>query len=132
MKDKSYSFPKSEKLCRLKLIQTLFSEGKSVQSYPLKMVFIPANYPEDVQFQLLISVPKRIFKKAVHRNRVKRLIRESYRLQKHFLQQITPQKHALALIFIGKELLEYDLIFKSTKRCFEKFAEANDVLNSEN
>ncbi|MDO4230076.1 MAG: ribonuclease P protein component [Capnocytophaga sp.] len=132
MKGKNYSFPKSEKLCKLKLIQALFSEGKSVQSFPLKMIFLPINTPEEAQFQLLISVPKRGFKKAVHRNRIKRLIRESYRLQKHFLQQITPEKYALAFIFTGKELPDYDLIFKKVMRCFEKFSEINNTTECSN
>lgn len=118
-----FSFPKSEKLCKLKSIQQLFSEGKSVQSFPLKMIYAPMQNNENVPFQLLISVPKRSFKRATDRNRIKRVIRESYRLQKHFLVQHTSEQHALALIFTGKEMPDYELISKKVMRCFEKFLE---------
>ncbi|ATA89375.1 ribonuclease P protein component [Capnocytophaga stomatis] len=123
MKNVDYSFPKSERLRKLKYIQQLFSEGKSVQSYPLKMIYCPIESDLESQFQVLVSVPKRGFKRAVHRNRIKRLIRESYRLQKHFLGEITCEKYALAIIFIGKEIPDYDLIFRKVMRCFEKFGE---------
>lgn len=124
MENKSdFSFPKAEKLCKLKSIQRLFSEGKSVQSFPLKMIYMPMQHSESVQFQLLISVPKRSFKKATDRNRIKRLIRESYRLQKHFLQKHTTEQYALAFIFTGKEMPDYELVSKKVMRCFEKFLE---------
>ncbi|MDO5105781.1 ribonuclease P protein component [Capnocytophaga sp.] len=118
-----FSFPKSEKLCKLAHIQQLFSEGESVQSFPLKMIFTPID-GLNVPFQLLVSVPKKGVKKANKRNRIKRLIRESYRLQKHFLVQNTSQSYALALIFTGKEMPDYELISQKVIRCFEKFTEA--------
>lgn len=114
-----YTFPKSEKLCKFGYIQQLFSEGKSVQSYPLKMIYLPVN-ELDTKFQLLISVPKRNFKKAVFRNRIKRLIRENYRLEKHVFAEKIPQKLLLAIIFTGKELPDYQLINKKLVHCFEK------------
>lgn len=81
----SYSFPKSEKLCSKKRIEKLFRQGNSVQSFPLKMIFVRVDdLPEQIPFQVMVSVPKRHFKRAVHRNRIKRLLRESYRLQKSF------------------------------------------------
>ncbi|GET45598.1 ribonuclease P protein component [Capnocytophaga felis] len=123
MKNADYSFPKSERLRKLKHIQQLFSEGKSVQSYPLKMIFLSVEDNLESQFQVLVSVPKRGFKRAVHRNRIKRLIRESYRLQKHFLSEITSEKYVFAIIFVGKEMPEYDLIFRKIMGCFEKFGE---------
>ena len=115
-----FSFPKSEKLCKRKLISQLFAEGKSVQSYPLKMLFLPVK-ELDVQFQLLITVPKRSFKKAVLRNRIKRLIRENYRLQKHLLKEKTSEKFIFAIIFTGKELPDFKLIEKKLVECFDKF-----------
>lgn len=123
-KSNNFSFPKSEKLCKLKYIQQLFSEGKSVQNYPLKMIYFPLENDLESQFQVLISVPKRQFKKAVHRNRIKRLIRESYRLQKHFLSEATSEKYVIALIFTGKEMADYQTIYKSVSACFEKFEKA--------
>jgi hypothetical protein len=66
----------------------------------------------EAPYQLLISVPKRQFKRAVHRNRLKRLIRECYRLQKQMLPQLK-QPCALALIYIGREELPYQTIYQS-------------------
>ena len=116
----NYSFPKAEKLCKHKYIQQLFAEGDSVQSYPLRLVFTPIPTLE-VPFQMLVSVPKRSFKRAVHRNRLKRLIRECYRLQKHTLSTITSEPYALAFVYIGKEIADYPLIYQKVTRCFEKF-----------
>ena len=128
-KNINFSFPKLEKLCKLAYIEKLFSEGKSLQGYPLKIIYVPIDNNKNVTFQVLVSVPKRSFKKAVHRNRIKRLIRESYRLQKHMLEGITKEKYALAIIFTGKEVVDYQTIFKSTATCLEKFKEV--ILTSE-
>lgn len=124
MNTKRFSFPKSEKLCKLAYIQKLFSEGESVQSFPLKMIFTPIDFRPNVPFQLLVSVPKKGVKKANKRNRIKRLIRESYRLQKHFFVPNASQSYAVALIFTGKEMPDYELISQKVMRCFEKFTQA--------
>lgn len=73
-------FPKSEKLKKEKVIKQLFSKGKSVYKYPFKLLWLPnAVAEEQTNPQVLVSVPKRAFKKAVDRNRIKRQIKEAYR-----------------------------------------------------
>ncbi|WP_315154375.1 ribonuclease P protein component [Capnocytophaga leadbetteri] len=106
-----YTFSKREKLCKRTHIQQLFAEADSLSSYPLRLLYAPIPALE-APYQLLISVPKRQFKRAVHRNRLKRLIREGYRLQKHMLPQLK-QPYALALIYIGREELPYQTIYQS-------------------
>lgn len=106
-----YTFPKREKLCKRTHIQQLFAEADSYLSYPLRLLYAPIPALE-APYQLLISVPKRQFKRAVHRNRLKRLIRECYRLQKQMLPA-PKQPYALALIYIGKEELPYQAIYQS-------------------
>jgi len=79
-----FLFPKSERLNSKIKIDRLFTDGKAFLVYPLRTVyFISSENPSGVE--VLISVPKKKFKKAVHRNRIKRLIREAYRLNKNEL-----------------------------------------------
>ena len=114
-----HTFPKEEHLCRKKLIEELFSkQGSSFGVYPLRIVWIKASVATAAPPQVLISVSKRTFKRAVDRNRLKRLIREAYRLNKYRLTE-QPGGHEIALlgiIFTGKEispltLVERKLIF---------------------
>ncbi|WP_221408153.1 ribonuclease P protein component [Fulvivirga imtechensis] len=97
------TFKKSERLCSKKAIQELFSKGSSFYIYPFKI--ISRADPKGSFHQILISVPKRNFKKAVLRNKFKRRIREAYRLNKHLLKSTS--KLQIAYIYTAKELLEY-------------------------
>ena len=101
-----HTFPKEEHLCRKKLIDELFGkQGSSFGVYPLRIVWIKSAAPTTAPPQVLISVSKRTFKRAVDRNRIKRLIREAYRLNKYRLME-QPNGHQVALlgiIFTGKE-----------------------------
>lgn len=109
-------FPKNEKIKSRKTIDQLFSEGKSIIQYPVKMVFIPS---ETAGHQAAFSVPKRNFKRAVDRNKIKRQLREAYRLNKNVLSDSTA-KFALFFIFLGKEKTEYLHIEKSVKKLLLK------------
>ena len=102
-------FPKAEKLCNYHRIQALFREGRSIKKYPLKLLYLPAD-KSITPTQLLISVPKKKLKRAVDRNRIKRLIRESYRKQKHQLSS-QDKSYSLALIYMSDELVSYEQIY---------------------
>jgi ribonuclease P protein component len=112
---RKYTFPKEEHLCRKKLIEELFSkQSSSFGVYPLRLVWIKAPAPTTAPPQVLISVSKRTFKRAIDRNRLKRLIRESYRLNKYRLTE-QPNGHQVALlgiIFTGKEKSPLALVEK--------------------
>ena len=114
-KVKKYAFPKEEHLCRKKLIEQLFSkQGSSFGVYPLRLTWLPAPARTSVPPQVLVSVSKRTFKRAVDRNRLKRLLREAYRLNKYQLLE-AEGGHPVALLgilYTGKEKGELPLIEK--------------------
>jgi ribonuclease P protein component len=99
---KSYS--KKDKLKSKKLIEQLFVEGKSVSVFPLRLVCLETSYEDGSSIKTGVSVSKRNFKKAVDRNRIKRLLREAYGLQKgSYFNNITTQ-YAFMILYIGKEM----------------------------
>ncbi len=108
-----YTFSKEERLCSKRDIALLFSKGSSFNLYPLRFVY---HTPQDVplgQTQVLISVSKRYFKRATDRNRLKRRIREAYRLNKHLLSQNLGQAPLLlGILYIGKEKKSFQTIQK--------------------
>ena len=115
------TFNKTEKLKSQKLIEKLFLEGKSVVSYPLRLVFIETTFNDNVKVKAGVSVSKRHFKNAVDRNRIKRLMREAYRLNKaNYFNNITTQ-YALMILYIGKDGTEFAAVNEKMNQLFEKF-----------
>lgn len=101
------TFPKTERLYSKKLIAALFDQGKSYNLFPIKLIYLRSL--EIVQHQALFTVPKRNFKKAVDRNRIKRQMHEAYRLHKHRLPY-SPDKDVrflLAYIYIARKQHSY-------------------------
>ncbi|WP_460615165.1 MULTISPECIES: ribonuclease P protein component [Hymenobacter] len=111
---RSYSFPKEEHLCRKKLIEELFGRGSSFGLYPLRLVWLPAAEFSTAPPQVLVSVSKRSFKRAVDRNYLKRLMREAYRLNKYRLVEAAGGHRIgqLAIIYSGKEKKPFTLVEK--------------------
>jgi len=111
---RSYKFPKEEHLCRKKLIEELFGRGSSFGLYPLRLVWLPATAPTTAPPQVLVSVSKRNFKRAVDRNYLKRLLREAYRLNKYRLLEAEGGHlvDRLAIIYTGKEKKPFALVEK--------------------
>ena len=77
-----YSFKKEERLCNVKLIEKLFTDGSSFLVYPFRIIWLSEVANSVHPVQVLISVPKKRFKRAVDRNLLKRRIRELYRIHK--------------------------------------------------
>ena len=101
---------KEERICSKKLIEALFAGNgsRSMTSYPIRAVFLEQKGAEgEPPVQLLVSVPKRCFKRAVKRNRVKRQIREAFRRNKHILADAVTgsgRSVAVALIWMSADL----------------------------
>lgn len=111
-----HSFKKEERLCNIKLIEKLFHDGSSFLVYPFRIVWLPEDLNSDTPVQVLISVPKKRFKRAVDRNLIKRRIREIYRLHKSedlfpFLNEHSV-KFLLAVNYIGNEIGDYAFMEK--------------------
>ncbi len=123
-----YTFKKEERLCSKKLLEKLFHNGSSFLLYPFRIVWLPEILPADVPVQVVISVSKRNFKKAVDRNLIKRRIREIYRLHKsEFLYSFVnagSAKLLLGINYIGKDIADYSLMEKKLVAAIEKLKQA--------
>lgn len=118
-----HTYPKQEKLKSRTLIDLLFSEGKSVTKYPLRLVYVQISELEDSNVKLGVSVSKKHFKKAVDRNYYKRVLREAYRLNKSILiDAIENKNYAFMFLYQTKDRLTYKEINERTIQLFDKFA----------
>jgi ribonuclease P protein component len=93
---------RKEKLKSKILIGKLFSEGKSVKKFPVKLVHLSLASSEENRVKVGFSVPKRSFKHAVDRNYLKRLLREAYRKNKHLLEDEN-KNQAFMFIYLGRK-----------------------------
>lgn len=117
----NFRYPKSERLKSKNTIDLLFSGGRSVAKYPLRLVFVPVDATTTKGIQTGVSVSKKYFKKAVDRNYLKRLLRETYRLNKHLLQDGLKTPYAFMLFYQSSERLPYQTINEKTIQLFQKF-----------
>ncbi|MBK7872068.1 MAG: ribonuclease P protein component [Saprospiraceae bacterium] len=120
----NFTFTREERLKSRKVIEQLFKEGNSFAQYPLRVVWSEMEERKsDFPVQFALSVSKKKFKRAVDRNRIRRLVREAYRLNKHILyekltdqQQATSDKQiALMVIYTGAEILSFEEIEKAMR-----------------
>lgn len=108
-------------------MDALFQQNESIKSYPFVCKLKPEEFEDDVSFKIVISVPKRIHRSAVQRNRIRRLIRESLRLNKHLLEEhtaITEQQLALFLIYTSADVLSFELMNKKVVKLINKITES--------
>ncbi|MEI7501664.1 MAG: ribonuclease P protein component [Paludibacter sp.] len=120
------SFPKSEHLCGEIRINELFTKGEAFMAYPLRVVYIVQPKTDDEPVSIMVSVPKKRFKRAVKRNRIKRLMREAYRLNKHILTDSILEKEKqihIAFNYVSNDELDFVTIEKKIKQALQKLVE---------
>ncbi|WP_339342685.1 ribonuclease P protein component [uncultured Polaribacter sp.] len=107
---------KQERLKSKKLIEKLYAEGDSVKTFPLRMMYVQTAHTSEFPCQVGVSVAKRNYKLAVDRNRLKRLMRETYRLQKQIVYNNLDEPYVFMISYIGREEIKYeDLYLKMEK-----------------
>lgn len=95
------SFPKAQKLKSKILLQAIFKSGKGKSFYPIRFICLLHDEPTASPLQVCVSVPKRKFPKATDRNRIKRQVRELYRLRKAaLLAELTRRQQGMAVMLI--------------------------------
>ncbi len=121
----NFTYPNTEKLKSKITIDLLFSKGKSVSKYPLRLVFVESDYGiaegSEQKLKMGVSVSKKYFKHAVDRNYFKRVLRETYRLNKHLLVDNLDKPYAMMFFYQTKDRLSYEEINTKTIQLFEKF-----------
>lgn len=119
----SFTYPKKEKLKSKTTIDLLFSEGNSVSKFPLRLVYVENKEANAEPLKMGVSVSKKYFKKAVDRNYFKRVLRETYRLNKHILRDSLKKPYAIMFFYQTKERLSFQEIEEKTIQLFQKFNE---------
>ena len=113
-----FTFRKRERLNKEKYIQELFTKGSSFYLFPFKILILVNTSEEALSHQVLVSVSKRHFKKAVDRNKLKRRMREAYRMQKELLPDFP--KLLIGFVYTHKEILHWEEIARKTLLALQK------------
>jgi ribonuclease P protein component len=118
-----FTFKKEERLSRKKLIDELFNSGSSFYLQPFKVLLFEKNFESRLPAQILITVSSKNFQRAVDRNKIKRLIRESYRLNKHLLYDELTKKNKqllMAFVYSSKKIESFSLIEEKVVASLQK------------
>lgn len=129
---KRFGFARKEKLKSKKQIEELFLNGKNFSVFPLRVTY-HIQSAEETLVQVGVTAGKKYFKKAVDRNRIKRLLREAYRLQKNDLAKALQQRNQKAFIFFmytGKTVASFSVIKEAMNQCLKRL-EKNSGTNEQ-
>jgi len=116
-----FTYHKHEKLKSKKLIKQLFEEGEAISVFPLRLLYFKVNHHSNYLIQAGVTVSKRNFNKAINRNRIKRLMREAYRLNKPFLYENIQEKYIFMFVYLDKKEGKYIKIEQKMKEIMKLF-----------
>jgi ribonuclease P protein component len=116
---KDLTFGKAERLKSKIEIAQLFERGKSLAKFPLRLIYLALDNDKD-QHKIGVSVSKRNFQKAVDRNHIKRLLRESYRKNKHLIFNKSTTSYAILFLYIGKSKPNYQTLDDNMARLLKE------------
>lgn len=122
-------FSKDERLHSKKSIKELFDKGSSFFLYPFKVICLDREAA--AENQVLVSVSKKKLRKAVHRNYIKRRVKEAYRLNKFLLEEPGATKKLIALVYVSQELMGYHKIEPKVKKILQKIPKIKKVPKNE-
>ena len=114
-----HTYPKAEHLKNVFVLDKVFSEGSKINAFPILALHTSSNHDAEVPYQVATTVSKRRFRKAVSRNRIKRLMREAWRHEKHRLEsnwKPGDKKSALVLIYVGNDIPTFAECLHTTKK----------------
>ena len=114
-------FPKNEKLCGQLRIKQLYAEGKRFVVWPLRITCLPS---ADDTTEVLVWAPKSLFKHAVERNRLRRQMREAYRLQKHLLGN---RHYQIAVNYMDSRKQDYAILQKAMQKALKKLGTPEEI-----
>ena len=123
---------KQERLKSKKLIEKLYAEGDSVKTFPLRLMYVQTAHTSEFPCQVGVSVAKRNYKLAVDRNRLKRLMRETYRLQKQIVYKNLDEPYVFMISYIGREEIKYEDLYLKMEKLLTLFIDKVKVKADEN
>jgi ribonuclease P protein component len=128
------SFARPFRLKSRDVLNNVFEHGKKVKAWPVMLHYLDSPLPETVPCQAAVSVSKKRFKRAVDRNRIKRLLREAWRLEKTPVEKALHaqgKQRAIVFIFVGNELPTFEAIRLCVQTALKKMPLLSDSPNNE-
>ena len=126
----NFKYPKKEKLKSKAVIDSLFRQGKTINAFPIKAIYLSEKDTTGISTNVGVSVPKKNFKRAVDRNLLKRRMREAYRINNHSLKTHLKKNASvinIMFIYTAKQILPYKEIEDKIKVILSRLIELSEV-----